>query len=70
MPAIGPRCHELRVQDRTANWRILYRLDPDAVVIVEVFSKQTRTAPGVMIQNCRRRLRMYDVVCADIRRDR
>jgi len=28
MPAIGPRCHELRVRDRDHTWRIVYRVDP------------------------------------------
>jgi phage-related protein len=70
IPAIGPRCHELRIQDRAVTWRIVYRLDPDAVVIAEVFSKKTRTTPGAVIQNCRRRLRTYDVLIADIRENR
>src|SRR5712692_8300604 len=30
MPAIGPRCHELRVQDHDKTWRIVYRIDADA----------------------------------------
>jgi Gp49-like protein DUF891 len=41
MPAIGPRCHELRVVDAAVTWRIVYRTDPDAIVIVEVFAKKT-----------------------------
>jgi phage-related protein len=35
MPVIGPRCHELRIQDVALIWRIVYRVDPDAVVIAE-----------------------------------
>lgn len=62
MPAIGSRCHELRLQDRETTWRIVYRLDPDAIVIAEVFSKKTRTTPGIVIENCRRRLRLYDTL--------
>jgi len=42
MPGIGARCHELRIVDEGATWRIVYRLDADAVVIVDVFSKKTR----------------------------
>ena len=60
MPAISRRCHELRVVDEDATWRIIYRLDEDAVVIVEVFSKKTRQTPGRVIVECRRRLRQYD----------
>ena len=60
MPTIGARCHELRVVDEGATWRIMYRLDDDAVVIVDVFSKKTRQTPGHVIVDCRRRLRQYD----------
>jgi phage-related protein len=41
MPVIGRRCYELRIQDQGQSWRIMYRLDSDAVVIVEAFSKKT-----------------------------
>ena len=60
MPAIGPRCHELRIPDAQATWRIVYRVDRDAVVIVEVFSKKTRQTPVHVIETCQRRLRAYD----------
>lgn len=60
MPAIGRRCHELRIPDRQANWRLVYRVDADAVVILEVFAKKTAETPKAVIQNCRRRLRSYD----------
>jgi phage-related protein len=45
MPSIGSRCHELRINDETATWRIVYRLDADAIVILEVFSKKSRATP-------------------------
>jgi phage-related protein len=60
MPTIGLRCHELRVPDETVTWRILYRVDTDAIVIAEVFSKKTRATPHQVIEACRRRLRAYD----------
>src|SRR5207302_11490838 len=60
MPVVGPRCHELRVRDAEADWRIVYRLDSDAVVILEVFAKKTRTTPKTVIDACTRRLREYD----------
>ena len=60
MPAVGRRCHELRVVDANASWRIVYRLDADAIVIVEVFGKQTRATPRHVIGNCQRRLKEYD----------
>jgi phage-related protein len=48
------------VRDAEADWRIVYRLDPDAVVILEVFAKKTRTTPKTVIDACTRRLREYD----------
>ena len=41
-------------------WRIVYRLDADAVIIVEVFSKKTATTPRGVLDVCQRRLRAYD----------
>jgi len=32
MPSIGRRCHELRVPDKGRDWRIVYRIDADAIV--------------------------------------
>jgi len=60
MPAIGPRCHELRVRDADANWRIVYRIDADAIVIADVFAKKTGTTPKREIDACKRRLASYD----------
>lgn len=60
MPNIGAHCHELRVRDKNKNWRIIYRIDRDAIVIVEVFNKTTRTTPAEAIANCQRRLWLYD----------
>jgi len=60
MPSIGPRCHELRVNDRGQTWRIVYRIDSDAVVILEVFAKKTAQTPQRVIDTCRKRLQEYD----------
>ena len=65
MPGIGVRCHELRVPDADAVWRIIYRVDSAAVVIVEVFTKKTRSTPRQVIATCRRRLRRYEAVNAE-----
>jgi phage-related protein len=64
MPGIGHRCHELRVRAESAAWRIVYRLDADAVVIVALFAKKTATTPSQVLENCRRRLRAYDASSA------
>ena len=60
MPSIGTRCHELRITDEKVIWRIIYRIDRDAIVIAEVFQKQTRNTPSAVIDNSKRRLRGYD----------
>lgn len=60
MPAVGRRCHELRINDQDVTWRIIYRTDPDAVIILEVFSKKTAQTPKQVIQSCKGRLKDYD----------
>lgn len=70
MPSVGARCHELRIQDRDATWRLVYRLDPDAVVIGEVFSKKTRATPQGVIEACQRRFRQYDQLSRETEEDR
>jgi phage-related protein len=62
MPFIGRRCHELRVRDEDANWRIIYRIDADAIVIVEVFAKKTGATPKKIIDSCKARLKAYDEI--------
>ena len=59
MPSIGGNCHELRINDTTQTWRIIYHFDEDAVVILEVFSKKTQKTPSEVIENCKRRLTRY-----------
>lgn len=65
MPSIGPAVHELRIKDAGAEWRIIYRLDADAIVIAEVFHKKTQATTHAIIETCKRRLRRYDEVCAE-----
>ncbi len=60
MPSIGPGVHELRIIDEDQTWRIVYRIDRDAIVIVEVFSKKTAATPERVVETCRRRLWEYD----------
>ena len=60
MPSIGPRCHELRIADERSSWRIVYRIDPDAIVILEVFDKKTNRTPVQVIEVCKRRLKDYE----------
>jgi phage-related protein len=65
MPIVDSRCHELRVRDRGHDWRIVYRLDADAVVIAEVFEKKSRTTPQPVIDDAKRRLKRYDADTGD-----
>ena len=58
--SIGPRCHELRIQDETATWRIMYRIDADAILVLDVFSKKTQTTPATVIDACKARLKRWD----------
>ena len=60
MPSIGPQCHELRVNDKDKTWRIVYRIDPDAIVICAVFAKKTPETPKNIINVCQQRLQRYD----------
>lgn len=60
MPSVGARCHELRIQDRNQSWRIIYRIDPDAIVLVELFSKKSGKTPKRIIDLCKERLKDYD----------
>ncbi len=62
MPSIGRRCHELRIVDEETTWRIVYRLDSDAVIIGEVFSKKTRATPKKVSDTCKARFKQYDQV--------
>ena len=62
MPTIGPRCHELRIADRAASkeWRIVYRVDTDAIVVADAFAKKSRSTPRSAITRVARRFRLYD----------
>jgi phage-related protein len=60
MPVIGSRCHELRIQDQDVTWRIMYRIDSDAVIIADVFAKKTSATPQQVIDVCKQRLAKYD----------
>ncbi|MGH7572358.1 MAG: type II toxin-antitoxin system RelE/ParE family toxin [Gemmatimonadota bacterium] len=62
MSSIGKRCHELRVPDAGVTWRMIYRIDADAIVLTEVFAKKTARTPKRIIRNCRRRLKRYDQI--------
>ena len=59
MRDIGAACHELRVDDGDSTFRILYHIATDAIVILEVFQKKSRTTPKRIIDVAQKRLRAY-----------
>jgi len=60
LPTIGVRCYELRINERDKTWRIIYRIDEDAIVILDVFQKKSPQTPKRVIQNCQKRIKEYD----------
>jgi len=62
MQIIGPRCYELRINDKKVTWRIVYRIDPDAIVILHVFDKKTARTPKQIIELCQNRIKFYDSI--------
>jgi phage-related protein len=60
MPTIGKQCHELRINDQDKTWRVIYRIDEDAIIILEVFAKKTNATAQKVIDVCKERLRRYD----------
>jgi phage-related protein len=62
MPSIGRRCYELRIPDENNTWRIIYRIDDDAIVILGIFAKKDRTTPRPVIDTCKKRIKDYDAL--------
>jgi len=62
MPSVGKQCHELRIPDKNQTWRIFYAIESDAIVILEVFSKKTGATPKSVIDNAKRRLKLYRTI--------
>ncbi len=59
MPNIGANCHELRIIDKNLTWRIIYRIELDSIVILEVFEKKTNKTPKHVIDVCKDRIKTY-----------
>lgn len=62
LPSIGARCHEIRITDCSRAWRIVYRIDAEAIIVAEVFEKKTQKLPGAVIEACRKRLAKLDAI--------
>ena len=60
LPSIGNGVNELRLTDLNTEWRIIYRIDPDALIAVDVFLKKTQKTPQRVIVLCIKRLQNDD----------
>ena len=60
MPNIGPGCHELRINDKSVTWRIVYRVDTDLILILDVFEKKSQQTPKRVIDICKQRAKQFD----------
>ena len=61
LPSVGPNCHELRIGDIDigVEWRVVYCIDEVAILVLEVFKKETRETPERIKKACRERLQRY-----------
>lgn len=60
MPSIGAQIHELRVNDESQTWRVIYRVDAEEIVVAEIFSKKVQQTPSAVIATCKARYVRYD----------
>jgi phage-related protein len=64
LPAVGQKCGELRVRDAGHNWRIVYHIDDEAIVILDVFAKTSPQSQTQSIERCQTRLAEYKAIKA------
>jgi phage-related protein len=62
MRSIGRQVYELRINDETTTWRIVYHVATDAIVILDIFAKKSQLTPQTVIVTCHRRLQQYAAV--------
>jgi len=58
---MGVRCQELRVTDTNATWRVIFRTDEGAIVLVEIFAKKAQNTPQYVIKTGKKRIKDYEV---------
>ena len=64
MPDVGAACHELRIEDGHSDWRIMYHIAADAIVILDVLAKKTAATPKHVIADCQARLAEFQRIVA------
>jgi phage-related protein len=67
---LGPRCEAIRVRADRHSWRIMYRVDVDAVLVVEVYAKKTPKIPDEVIARCKKRLLNYDAKAEQAKKEK
>ncbi len=60
IPDLCSRCHELRIKDKNTWYRIIYRIDSDAIVILHVFEKKSNKIAKSLLDTCKKRMKQYD----------
>ena len=70
LPDVGSGCGALRVRDAENNWRIMYRIDSECVLILEVYSKKSRKIPSEVIRRCKQRIKQYEIAREATRKHR
>ena len=45
---------------QSKTWRIVYRIDDDAILVLEVFEKKTQKTPKARVDVCKQRMKVYD----------
>lgn len=68
MPDVGRSCHELRVEDDRRSWRLVYAIEAEAIVVLEVFEKRTQKTPQRVLDACKTRLERFRRVMREERR--
>jgi len=63
MPSVGKQCYELRINDIDDDWRIIYHISKEAIVILDIFVKKSNKTPKSVINRCHQRMkRFYDLI--------
>ena len=60
LPSVGPRCHEIRARDAEHVWRIIYRIDKDAILVAGIFAKKGKSMQQRELATSKARLILYD----------
>ncbi len=66
MPDIGKKCHELRIKDGSIDWRIIYHLSFECIVILHIFEKKSQKTPRKVILKCKSRLTQFYKIIGEL----